>query len=380
MAQKVFISYSRHDRATAQALRNDLQQAQFDVFLDDELSGGQSWWTTLLHHIRDCDVFMPVLSQEWLKSTPCRLESDYAAATRRNFLPVSLDDVSPKLVAPVIAETQWVGYSIEDKHAILRLVGALHGLPPSSPLPDPLPAEPTVPISYLTELRDKVAVGQEMGRTDQELLLTEFRRRLNDDENDRSELVLLLGQFRRRDDVNFHVANDIDALLQRVEQLESRQSAGTPGGSASTDTAAGTGPPWTQGDEVGPTSSAPPPPPPTDFTPPAQGGFTGQPAADQGWAGQGPAGPGPMPAGPMGAPGSPPWQPALAEPAKGKITASYVLSAIAVLFIPILFGPLAILLGYLAKNEGNPKGSTAMKVGAAATVIGFIFSAWYLSQ
>lgn len=373
MAQKVFISYSRHDRATAQALRNDLQQAQFDVFLDDELSGGQSWWTTLLHHIRDCDVFMPVLSQEWLKSTPCRLESDYAAATRRNFLPVSLDDVSPKLVAPVIAETQWVGYSIEDKHAILRLVGALHGLPPSSPLPDPLPAEPTVPISYLTELRDKVAVGQEMGRTDQELLLTEFRRRLNDDADDQAELVMLLGNFRSRPDVNFHVANDIDALLTRVEEVVARRLPQAADVDPDAALSPPTGPPWTQGDPADPTSTAPPPP--TDFAPREPRGFT-EPAADAGRSNQGPTGPGPM-----GAPGAPPWQPAaLAEVAKGKITASYVLSAIAVLFIPILFGPLAILLGYLAKNEGNPKGSTAMKVGAAATVIGFIFSAWYLSQ
>lgn len=128
MTKRVFISYSRDDQPMVQQLSGDLRAVGHSVFIDTELSGGQAWWSQLLGEIRDCDVYMPILSSKWLASRPCGLESDYAAKLSRPFLPVQLGDVSPRLFRPEIAETQWVAYQPSDKSADFRTEEVIDGV------------------------------------------------------------------------------------------------------------------------------------------------------------------------------------------------------------------------------------------------------------
>ncbi len=41
----LFISYSSQDRATVDALTNALRRGQNQVWFDQELGGGDSWWS-----------------------------------------------------------------------------------------------------------------------------------------------------------------------------------------------------------------------------------------------------------------------------------------------------------------------------------------------
>jgi serine/threonine kinase PknH len=76
----LFISYSSQDRTTVDALTTALRRGQQQVWFDQELGGGDSWWNKILEQIRSCDVFIVALSNNWLLSKPSQSELRYAQA------------------------------------------------------------------------------------------------------------------------------------------------------------------------------------------------------------------------------------------------------------------------------------------------------------
>jgi TIR domain len=75
---KVFISYSRHDEPAVSSLVDDLKRARMQVWLDNDLRGGDAWWMQILDEIRQCSVFVFAASDKSLDSEPCLAERDYA--------------------------------------------------------------------------------------------------------------------------------------------------------------------------------------------------------------------------------------------------------------------------------------------------------------
>ena len=53
---RVFVSYARHDREAVEMLLQDMRRARHDVWVDEELTGGQAWWDTILSTIRACST------------------------------------------------------------------------------------------------------------------------------------------------------------------------------------------------------------------------------------------------------------------------------------------------------------------------------------
>lgn len=60
---------------------------------------------------------------------------------------------------------------------------------------------------------------------------------------------------------------------------------------------------------------------------------------------------------------------------RGFLIASFVLSALAILFVPIVLGPAGGVLGYVAHRKGDPKGKLAIGIAVAATIVGLILGA-----
>jgi len=54
---------------------------------------------------------------------------------------------------------------------------------------------------------------------------------------------------------------------------------------------------------------------------------------------------------------------------------AFVFGAVAILFLPIVFGPAAIILGYLGMRKGDPLGRYALGFAVLATILGFLLSA-----
>lgn len=64
-APTVFLSYASEDRAAARLIRDALQGFGLEVWYDEsELDGGDAWDQKIRRQIRDCDLFMPVISAQ----------------------------------------------------------------------------------------------------------------------------------------------------------------------------------------------------------------------------------------------------------------------------------------------------------------------------
>ncbi|ORB08072.1 hypothetical protein BST30_05630 [Mycobacterium mantenii] len=230
----LFISYSSQDRATVDALTSALRRGQQQVWFDQELGGGESWWNKILEQIRSCDVFIVALSNNWLQSKPSQAELRYARALNRPILPVRIGDVDSMRVNP-LAALQIIDYREPTVDAGIQLVTAVHALQGKPvPLPDPLPEDPPVPFGYITRLGNILA-EKELSPQQQTQLLIELRSGLDEDGEDpsaRGDIGQLLRMLRLRHDVTYRTRTEIDNVLAEIEAKNN--AGGSPAAAAST--------------------------------------------------------------------------------------------------------------------------------------------------
>lgn len=154
---RIFVSYRSTDRAAVSQLVTDLADMGHEVWYDQELEGGQLWWQNILDNIHAADLLLFALTPRSLESYPCQLEYNYANSLRRHIIPVMLaEGVTYSLIPAVLQERQIVNYVKRDIEAYKMLATAIRRLPPTPPLPDPLPEAPPVPISPLAAAREHV--------------------------------------------------------------------------------------------------------------------------------------------------------------------------------------------------------------------------------
>jgi hypothetical protein len=212
---KVFISYSRHDERAVTSLVGDLQRARVEVWLDEQLGGGESWWTAILEEIRGCSVFLFALSDRSLFSKPCRAELGYAQDLGLPILPVQIGDITSYRADPIF-NMQLIDYRQPTAAAGFALMGALNEHAAGRvELPDPLPAAPPIPYEYLQRLGASIHDADTLTPGVQAQTLFELRNALNEESDptvqaDIQNLLALLG---RRSDVTYPIAREIQAIL-----------------------------------------------------------------------------------------------------------------------------------------------------------------------
>jgi Tol biopolymer transport system component len=118
--QAVFISYASEDTQSAVRIGASLQAAGIEVWLDkDVLRGGDAWDQKIRHQIRDCTLFIPLISANTEARTEgyFRLEWHLAdqrtqlmARSRPFLLPVCIDDTAQKHaeVPDSFSLVQWI--------------------------------------------------------------------------------------------------------------------------------------------------------------------------------------------------------------------------------------------------------------------------------
>ncbi|MGK7911010.1 MAG: SUMF1/EgtB/PvdO family nonheme iron enzyme [Synechococcus sp.] len=211
---KLFVSYSRQDEALAATLIDDLKTLGHTVWFDRELSGGQAWWDRILTNIRECEVFVFVLSENSQSSTACKREYRYADALRKPILPVLLaDGINVNLLPPALAKVQYADYRKRDSTTALLLARAFITLSPPSPLPDPLPDPPSAPISHLGGLLEQIESSANLSLEAQSVLLLDLKRGLHDSRT-RTDTLILLDKFKNRRDIYASIFDEIHDLLE----------------------------------------------------------------------------------------------------------------------------------------------------------------------
>lgn len=217
----IFISYNRQSEGITRTLVQDLEELGYTVWFDNEISGGHVWWDQILSKIRDCSIFLFVTDQHSLDSTACKREYGYAADLGKTILPVLVsEDVSVNLLPPELSKIQFVDYRKYETKAVLRLARALNGIPPSKPLPDPLPAPPEIPVSYLGGLIGQIETASTLNYSEQSTLLVEIKRSFREPATAK-DAGKLLGMLRKRPDLFATIADEIDELLEKEKKTHS---------------------------------------------------------------------------------------------------------------------------------------------------------------
>ncbi len=223
-ARRLFLSYARAERPRVDALANDLRRAGCDVFFDEQLTTGEDWWNALLGEIEGCDAFIPVLSKQYVVSTPCRLEAEYAHTLSKPLLPIMIETMDPDECAWFIAETHCLQYDHTDANSILDLVRALMLCPEAPALPDTMPARPPVPRSYagitVQALRERLDATNDLTRQEQVLLLADLKTVMQSAEVSSSTCRELLVDFSRRPELTVTVGNEITQMLSTTPAEE----------------------------------------------------------------------------------------------------------------------------------------------------------------
>jgi hypothetical protein len=209
----VFVSYSSRDEAPVQQLLSAFRLANEQIWWDEELGGGESWWQKILAEIRECEVFVLALSQHSLDSKSCQAELRYAQDLGKPVLPVQIGSVDSMRASP-FAAIHVVDYRKPAVDTALRLIADVRRAK-RHPLPDPLPAEPPMPYAYLMRLKSDIAAPQLIPQ-EQVQVLSELKAGLDEDGADasaRADITRLLQTLRARSDTTPDTRTAIDSVL-----------------------------------------------------------------------------------------------------------------------------------------------------------------------
>ena len=217
----LFISYCRTHKSIVEEMTSDLDSVGHAVWVDKELTGGQSWWCKILQEIRECDFFLAAVSKSFNASEACEKELDYAFSLNKTIIPVKVfDDFSDSLLPARLGRLQIADYQYDSKLGLVSLINAISNASPSPELPHSLPAEPSLPISYLGLLAQQINQKKELFRDQQELIIYKLRKHFTQT-GEAKPVLQSLDQFQKRNDLLSDIGSEINGL--RTEILASKQ-------------------------------------------------------------------------------------------------------------------------------------------------------------
>jgi sugar lactone lactonase YvrE len=207
-----FISYARADLAMVERLRDGLALVGCQVWMDLQAGGGREWWVAILEQVRGCDLFIAVLSPAGLESLACTREREYATALGKPVLPVRVAPVSARILPPAVARVNIIDYTQPDTFQTgVHLALAVARMPAPPPLPDPLPPEPMIPLSYLAELGERVHAPHLT--FEEQMAVTAMLRDALTRPVDHDDARTLAEAFAHRDDLYYRAHQQVQDVL-----------------------------------------------------------------------------------------------------------------------------------------------------------------------
>lgn len=217
----VFISYSSRDKELLDGVLRALRRARQQVWFDEELGGGESWWREILQQIRDCEVFIVALSKNLLDSKACQAELRYAQQLGKPILPVQVGSMDTLRINPLSA-MQVIDYRNPGLESGIELISSVSALrAKAAPLPDPLPEEPPIPFAYLMRLASTISDPSGLSAQQQSTLVAELKAGLDEDGDDalaRQDIAELLRMLRDRPDVTWRTRTEVESVLTSLDR------------------------------------------------------------------------------------------------------------------------------------------------------------------
>lgn len=105
---RVYIDYSRKDKAFAVHLYDALNAIGVDVVMDLDILPGTSWSEQLKDWVEETDAFIFVISPDSVRSAPARKELEYALNLNKRVIPVVCRPVEVESVPEILRQLQWI--------------------------------------------------------------------------------------------------------------------------------------------------------------------------------------------------------------------------------------------------------------------------------
>ena len=114
---RFFVSYSTKDKLIAAKIKELLERYGFEVFLaHEDIRPSEDWQDILLQNLESTDIFVPIISHQFKKSSWTDQESGYALARGKKIIPLAINQAMPY---GFIAAIQAVKCKVKDLKADL---------------------------------------------------------------------------------------------------------------------------------------------------------------------------------------------------------------------------------------------------------------------
>lgn len=89
----IFVSYSHRNKDDALAIVERLQRDGYRVWYDEGIHPGSEWDEYIARYVANCTLFLALLSDDYLKSSNCKDELNYARNKEKNRVLIYLNDI-----------------------------------------------------------------------------------------------------------------------------------------------------------------------------------------------------------------------------------------------------------------------------------------------
>ena len=233
--RRIFLSYAREDRLDVQRLVEALRILKCEVWLDDSLSGGQTWWDVILNEIRTCDQMAIAISPAGLRSDACAAELAYGMKLQKPILPVLIRKVSFELIPAALSNIQYVDFMEADQSAAFRLAAAVNDISILPPFEGALPEPPPPPVAYLASLSERARA--EVLTLDEQLALVSRLEEAAKNEPERAIVLQIAELLEKREDFSFRAGDRLQAILASIRSATHESAGGSNIGQRGTKTA-----------------------------------------------------------------------------------------------------------------------------------------------
>lgn len=216
MTKRVFISYRSTERAAIQILVHEISNLRgYKVWYDQQLVGGQDWWTEIMEALENADIVVLALSPAYLKSDPCKREYDYALRLGKPLLPVQIDpNLKIDQLGATLQRLQIIPFSPQqpERSALDAALAVTKGRPPAADQ-----SQPSAPISQLADIRDVLNSPGDLKMEAQEGVFDQLRRYWNKHPNEAAQVAECLKLLLSRPDTVHSVHEDTSRLLAEIK-------------------------------------------------------------------------------------------------------------------------------------------------------------------
>jgi len=89
---QIFLSYSHKSKKLAHELEEGLESFEFSVFLaHEDISPSKPWRKEIRKNLRDCQVFVPILTKGFEESDWTDQETGIALARKKKIIPLKVN-------------------------------------------------------------------------------------------------------------------------------------------------------------------------------------------------------------------------------------------------------------------------------------------------